>query len=114
MIGFDGEIKATEGFAKERRRNEVLEEIEENRYFVVLMAYDFQLLWKQKKHKLLWETRFSIRQRDNDFDQKLAVMAREASRYFGQDSHGLIRKAEHDGHVDLGELEILGVESEKK
>ena len=45
-------------------------EIESPRYFVVLMAYDFQLMWKEKKHKLLWETRFSINQPHNDFQRR--------------------------------------------
>jgi hypothetical protein len=81
---------------------------------VVLMAYDFPLLWKEKKHKLLWETRFSIRQRHNDFTQQLAAMAQEASRYFGQDSKGLIRERLHDTQVVLGEPKVLGYDPEKK
>jgi hypothetical protein len=76
-------------------------EIEENRYFVVLMAYDFQLLWKGKKHKLLWETRFSISQRHNQFDKALPVMARYASQYFGQPSKGLERTRVPEGTVEV-------------
>src|ERR1700689_2821564 len=74
-------------------------EIEENRYFVVLMAYDFQLMWKQKKHKLLWETRFSVNERHNQFDKALPVMAQFASRYFGEDSNGLLRTRVPEGRV---------------
>ncbi len=93
---------------------DLTEDVEENRYFVVLMAYDFPLLMKEKQHKLVWETRFSIRQRGNDFDQQLAAMAQYASRYFGHDTHGLIRKPLPETRVDLGELKILGEEPEKK
>jgi hypothetical protein len=89
-------------------RDDLYNEIEENRYFVVLMAYDFQLMWKQKKHKLLWETRFSIRERDHQFDRDLPAMAQYASQYFGQDSHGLVRKEVPLGHVDIGEMKSLG------
>jgi hypothetical protein len=78
------------------------------------MAYDFQLLWKQKKHKLLWETRFSIRQIHNDFDKQLEAMAENASQYFGQDTKGLIRKPLPEGNVKVGELKVLGIEPEKK
>jgi hypothetical protein len=92
----------------------VINEIEENRYFVVLMAYDFQLQWKQKKHKLLWETRFSIQEHRNDFKLALPAMARDASRFFGQDSHGLIRQPLPEGHVTLGEPKVLEYEPEKK
>jgi hypothetical protein len=82
-------------------------EIEENRYFVVLMAYDFQLLWKQKKHKLLWETRFSISQRHNEFDKTLPAMTQYAARYFGQPSNGLVRQRLLNDRVDIGEPTLI-------
>jgi hypothetical protein len=90
------------------RRDDFLREIEDNRYFVVLMAYDFQLLWKDKKHKLLWETRFSIRQRHNNFDDALAGMAKAASEYFGQNSGGMVRRDVPLGRVDIGSVKSLG------
>jgi hypothetical protein len=96
------------GTAFHSRRDDLLSEIEDNRYFVVLMAYDFQLMWKQKKHKLLWETRFSIRQRHHAFDSDLASMAGFASQYFGQDTHGLVRKPIPLGRVEIGDLKSLG------
>ena len=77
------------------------------------MAYDFQLLWKEKKHKLLWETRFSVRENRNDFGKALPAMSQYASRYFGQDTHGLIRRPLQE-NINLGELRILGIEPEKK
>ena len=95
------------------RERDLIDEIEDNRYFVVLMAYDFQLLWKQKKHKLLWETRFSIREHRNDFGKVLPEMAQYAAKYFGQDSHGLLRKPLPEGHVTLGKLEVCEVVPEK-
>ncbi len=89
-------------------RQDMLNELENDRYFVVLMAYDFQLMWRQKKHKLLWETRFSIRQRQHEFDKDLPAMAAYASKFFGQDSQGLVREAIPLGHVDIGEMKSLG------
>jgi hypothetical protein len=88
-------------------RDDLYTEIEENRYFVVLMAYDFQLLWKEKKHKLLWETRFSISERHNRFDKALPVMARYASQYFGQDSNGLLRTRVPEGKVEVKEPTLI-------
>jgi hypothetical protein len=115
MLGYDSEgVIGTEfgnhvkGTGLGVYRNDLVAEIEENRYFVVLMAYDFQLLWKQKKHKLLWETRFSIRERNHQFDRDLPAMAQYASKYFGQDSHGLVRKDVPLGRVDIGKMETLG------
>jgi hypothetical protein len=91
------------------RRRELIDDIEDDRYFVVLLAYDFQQLWKQKKRMLLWETRYSIRQRHNDFDKVLADMTQYASKYFGQDSHGLIRKPLPEGHVTVGETKVIEI-----
>jgi hypothetical protein len=84
--------------------------IEVNRYYVILRAFDFQSAWKQKKLKLLWETRFSLSERRHGFNQDLPGMAESASAYFGQDSYGLVRRPLiREGHVHLGEPKILGV-----
>jgi hypothetical protein len=89
-------------------------EIEDNRYFVVLMAYDFRLLWKEKKHKLLWETRFSVNEKHNAFDKALPFMAQYASRYFGQPTDGILRTRVLDGRVDIGDVKSLGEVDEPK
>jgi hypothetical protein len=111
LLGYDSWWDATAGFKGtplEHRREDMLNELEHDRYFVVLMAYDFQMMWKQKKHKLLWETRFSVQQRGVEFDKRLSAMAMDASRYFGQDSHGLVHRDLPLGHVDIGDLKSLG------
>jgi hypothetical protein len=115
MLGYDSEgVIGTEfglyvrGTPLAVHRDELVAEIEDNRYFVVLMAYDFQMMWKDKKHKLLWETRFSIRQRHNNFDKDLAAMAKAASQYFGQNTHGLVRKDVPLGRVVIGSVQSLG------
>lgn len=118
MLGYDSWWDATQGdhrgTALGLRRQDLIDEMEQNRYFVVLMAYDFQLLWKEKKHKLLWETRFSIRERNHQFDRDLPSMAQYASQYFGQDSHGLVRKPIPEGDVNIGEVKALGEVQEPK
>jgi hypothetical protein len=93
--------------------NDQREEIEDNRYFIVLMAYDFQLMWKTKKHKLLWEARFSINQKHNQFDKALPSMTQYAAKYFGQPTNGLIRERLLDAHVEIGDptlIQFLGDE----
>lgn len=116
MLGYDSELEAADslGFvAGQVRRQDIVDELEDNRYFVVLMAYDFPLLMKEKKAKLLWETRYSVRQRGLDFSKSLAAITEQASRYFGQDSHGLLRKPLPEGHVTLGKLEVGAVVPDK-
>jgi hypothetical protein len=117
MLGYDSWWTATfdaqNGTALEVRKRDMLNELEEDRYFVVLMAYDFQMMWKQKKSRLLWETRFSVSEHHNEFDKQLGAMAKYASAYFGQDSHGLMHKPIPEGHVDVGDVRNLGVVPEK-
>jgi hypothetical protein len=112
MLGYDSWLEKTQGdhrgTAMEQNRQDLFDEIEESRYFVVLMAYDFHLLWKEKKHRLLWETRFSIRQNHHEFDKELPSIAQFASKYFGQDSHGLLHEAVPLGRVDIGDVKSLG------
>ncbi|HEY4247869.1 MAG TPA: hypothetical protein VGM64_13530 [Lacunisphaera sp.] len=117
ILGYLDEMKRMEGLeltALGLRRQDVINEVEESRYYVVLMAYDFQLLLQHKQKKLLWETRFSIRQRRNDFSRELAAMAESASRYFGQNSEGLRHRSMRDEHINMGELKIIRVEPDKK
>lgn len=117
MLGFDSWWVATAGFEGtplQHRWQDMLDALEEDRYFVVLMAYDFRLMWREKKPKLLWETRFSIRAHRHRFDQELAAMALDASQYFGRDSHGLIRERLPDAHITIGEPKVLEYEPEKR
>ncbi len=116
MLGYDSWWEDTEHYKAtflQDRWRAMIDELEEDRYFVVLMAYDFQLMAKEKKHKLLWETRFSIRQRHHNFDADLPAMARYASKYFGQDSGGLVHGDVPFGHVDIGEMKSLGAVTDK-
>lgn len=116
ILGYDSALAATDGLeftALHILHEDLINELEDNRYFVVLMAYDFQLLWKEKKHKLVWETRFSIRERHNDFDRQLPAMVKFASRYFGEDTHGLLRKPLPEGKVHVGDLKVLDGKPEK-
>jgi hypothetical protein len=111
LLGYDGLWNSTanyKGTPLEYRRQDMLNELEHDRYFVILMAYDFQAVWKQKKHHLLWETRFSVRQRGAEFDKELPLMVKNASKYFGQDSHGLLHEELPEGRVEVGKIEELG------
>jgi hypothetical protein len=111
LLGYDKTLAETSSVGAtplSLRHDDLISELEESRYFVVLMAYDYQALWKQKKHRLLWVTRFSVRARGADFEKLLPSMVGYASQYFGQDSHGLIRRSLPEGHVHVGEPKSLG------
>jgi|CZKI01.1.fsa_nt_gi hypothetical protein len=95
------------------RWQDLMRELETRRYFVVLMAYDFQMMWKEKKAKLLWEARFSVRERGNDFSKELAAMVASAAPYFGKNSGKLIHKPLPEGHVEVGAIRTLAYDQQK-
>jgi hypothetical protein len=116
MLGYDSwwaESAQFKNTPQDYRRGDMLAELEARRYFVVLMAYDFQMIWKEKKPKLLWETRFSIREDGDDFDKHLEAMTASAAAYFGQDSGKLVHKPLPEGRVDVGEIKNLAFQDAK-
>jgi hypothetical protein len=111
LLGYDAELDATRGLEHtplRHSRDDLVSEIEDSRYFVILMAYDFQKARQHKGPELLWVTRISVRARGNDFRKILPAMTAYASPFFGQDSHGLLRKTMPDGRIDVGEPKSLG------
>jgi hypothetical protein len=115
LLGFDTEGTFSQGFGnniasniKKELHAQMMAALQVNRYFVILRGFDFQSSWKEKKLKLLWETRFSIDQRKNAFNEALPLMAQYASPSFGQDSAGLQLARVREGHVDVGMLQSLG------
>jgi hypothetical protein len=91
----------------DRPLRELITELEQHRYYVVLLAYDYRTARQYGRHKLLWEARFSVPERGNDFEKSVAAMALAASNYFGRDSNGLIHSDLKEGHVEVGEPKAL-------
>lgn len=106
MLGYSEEI--FHASAHDPRRRTLEEEIERDRYFVVLLAYDYRAYRKFGLRDLLWETRFSIPEAGNDFEKAFPAMAAIAGKYFGQNSHGLIHHNLDEGHVEVGAPRSLG------
>jgi len=90
-------------------------ELNEERYFVILMAYDNQTRLKERKSRLMWVTRLSVRSPGNNFTEALPALARVGAEVFGRQVDGLVRvKAPLGrGTVTIGELEVLGQAGEK-
>lgn len=114
------------GFARslERERRQMMtstaeitmsNELNEERYFVILMAYDNQTRLKERKSRLMWVTRLSVRSPGNNFTEALPALARVGAEVFGRQLDGLVRvKAPLGrGTVTIGELEVLGEAREK-
>lgn len=90
------------------RYNDLITDVEESRYYIVVSAYDFKELTEKGTQKLLWQTRVSVRAPGNAFNETYLAMLKSASRYFGQNSGRLLRGEESRGQVELGELKYLG------
>ena len=90
------------------RYTDLIADVEESRYFIVISAYDFRELTEKNQKKLLWQTRVSVRSPGNRFDDSYVAMLKGASKYFGQDSGRLIKGEESKGTVELGDLKFLG------
>ncbi|HVU23200.1 MAG TPA: hypothetical protein VHE13_03675 [Opitutus sp.] len=88
---------------------DLLTDLESERYYVAVTAYDFQAALQHSQKKGLWRTVASVDARGNRFDEKLTAMVDKASRYFGRDSGRLVRQFEYAPHVSFGDLEVLGV-----
>jgi hypothetical protein len=87
-----------------RLRGDLIEE----RYFVILMAYDFNSLKNAKKGskpKLLWSTHFSVSAIGMNFSTALPAMSKVAAGYYGHNVEGLLLDAGRilEGKVEVGE-----------
>lgn len=83
---------------------DLLEDVEKSRYYVVLVAYDFQKLWKERRREVLWVTRCSIRSYQHLFDTAMPSLVEKATPFLGRDSDGLQRAT--IARVKLGELQF--------
>lgn len=90
--------------------DDLVSDVESERYYVIISAYDYRAA-ADGKTKPLWVTRVSVQKQGNKFNETLAAMLAQASRYFGQDSGRLVRQYQPEGKIKLGELKILGMSS---
>ena len=113
LLGYIDEINGREGPARfagaGTAYDDLNDDIENERYFFVVSAYDFPTAAKTGQRKLLWATRVSVQAQGNKFNETAAYMLAKASKYFGEDSGRLIRQYDPEGKVRLGELQIVGV-----
>lgn len=104
-------LKEEKNFFASTTEQTMRSELNEERYFVVLMAYDYQLIRTEKKPKLLWVTRLSIRSPGNNFTEALPALAIAGGDVFGQNLEDMKRIKVRDlpgGEVKLHELKVLG------
>jgi hypothetical protein len=106
MLGFwdtlhDGSLMPTEHYDLQALLNE-------ERYFIVVIAFDNQKFVKNQEKEILWVTRFSMRANGTSFKQAFPELTATASDYFGKHVKGLARRrSDDDSHVEVGDIEVL-------
>jgi hypothetical protein len=114
ILGYSEVLATARSSSRGSWANDIRAEVGDNRYYVVLQAFDFKTAWQEKKLKPLWTTRMSLSER-GAFVPVLEQMVQDAASYFGHDSDGLQRNGdEPKGTVDLAPLQILEVNPVKK
>jgi hypothetical protein len=112
LLGYLDEINEADGIQRWAgagdRYNDLIADVEESRYYIIISAYDFPALVKNGKKTLLWTTRVSVRSPGNRFDDSVMAMMKSAAKYFGQNSGRLIRGEESKGTVEMGDVKFIG------
>ncbi len=88
-------------------QGDLISDVEEERYYIVVRAYDFKALQKDGKQVVRWVTRISIGSQGQAFDERFAQMVAAGADAFGR-KQDLRRRFYGDPRVDLGELKFIG------
>lgn len=108
LLGFDKALNKRNLSSSEER--ELREMLEDERYFIILMAYDWQKMLTEKTTELIWSTRFSLDSLGVSFADAYPALSRGAVPYLATTLNDLSKNRTHlgTGKVKVGELEIVG------
>lgn len=107
MMGLVGAFKGDAGFR--RRRDSFMDAAYDDRYFIVVGAYDFVAAEKQER-KLLWTARMSTESTGRSPEQVFPLLAASGMSVFGRETKpGIVDTASalKGTRVDLGELQVI-------
>lgn len=107
LLGFD---KASDDNSLSLvERSKLLSQYYTERYFFIVMAYDWQAKRKTGESKLLWSTRFSLNSMGTNFVDSFPALFRGASDYYGVNLEGMAQAVTNfgEGEVTMGEVEVL-------
>lgn len=115
LIGFDRALKRRGLNVQDEM--ELQEMLRNERYFLVLVAYDWQKMRATGERELVWTTRFSMDAVRVDFHEAHFALSRAASNYFGTNLDGDLGKVKTfvgPGEVTAGDLEVIETLGESK
>lgn len=85
--------------------------LKEDRYFVILQAYDYPRLAAGKSKKLLWSVHMSMRSPGTNFTSAVPAMGEVASDLYGTnaDTIAMVKAVPHQhSSVEIGPIAVLG------
>lgn len=108
LLGYDRQFQKRDLSYNEEF--ELRTDLEDDRYFIIVMAYDCQKLINEGEYKLEWSTRFSVRSPGTNFEEAHFALGRAAASFFGKQLDTLERASVpfgRDVEVGIGELEVV-------
>ena len=108
LIGFDRAL-SRKGLSSQDDY-ELRSMLRDERYFIVLMAYDWQKMRLEQKFDLVWSTRFSLDAIGTNFRDAHFALSRGAANYIGTNLDGDLGKTKTHlgtGDVELGDIEVV-------
>ena len=83
----------------------------DQRYFIIVTAFDFQELLNNKQWKRVWSTRFNMRSPGISFENAHMALSKAGASYYGQK----LKDLEHEkadlepfiAEVEMGEIQVL-------
>ncbi len=85
--------------------------LKEDRYFVILQAYDYPRLAEGRSKKLLWSVHMSMRSPGTNFTRAVPAMGEVASDLYGtnSDTIAMVKSEPHRrSSVEIGPIAVLG------
>jgi hypothetical protein len=93
--------------ANDQQVYEFQDMVNEERYFIYLVAFDLPAMRKGEK-KVMWTTRYSMRAIGQPFDEAMEQLNIVAGNYFGLNMKGMQnRRASDEFEVQIGEIEVI-------
>ncbi len=115
LLGFAGDLRKEEhrAFASERTKT-LYSLMEDDRYFIVVFAYDMKRLREEQRINPVWVSRLSIRAAGVNFSTALARLSESGSHTFGMSPKEVVfTRADtklKQADVTIGEAIIIGTE----
>ncbi|HEX2101412.1 MAG TPA: hypothetical protein VHF69_12145 [Candidatus Synoicihabitans sp.] len=86
-------------------------ELAEERYFIIVMAYNYRAIREKESKEALWIARLSLPARGNTFIDALPTLSRVGADFFGQSRTSLarVRTVVDAGRAEttIGELQVV-------